>query len=62
MADNFTREELFAALHRWLGIDHPGVSRRLYDWRSPRSIVTLAVVLAVLLTGYVCARASQHPL
>ena len=41
---------------------HPGVSRRLYDWRSPRSIITFAVVLAVLLTGYVCARASQHPL
>ena len=31
MADNTAREELFAALYRWLGIDHPSVSRRFLE-------------------------------
>jgi hypothetical protein len=31
MANNTTREELFAALYQWLGINHPGLSRRFLD-------------------------------
>src|SRR2546421_2592669 len=44
MADNFTREELFAALHRWLGIDHPGVSRRFLEMH-PELLSPAAVFL-----------------
>jgi tetratricopeptide (TPR) repeat protein len=31
MAENTTREDLFAALYQWLGIKHPGVSRHFLE-------------------------------
>ena len=44
MADLFTREELFTALYRWLGIDHPSVSRRFLEMHiellSPPAVFT----------------------
>src|SRR5947209_20398685 len=44
MIDHFTPEDLFAALYQWLGIHHPGVSRRFLE-RHPELLSPPAAFL-----------------
>lgn len=52
MANDFTREELFAALYRWLGIDHPSASRRFLQMHlellSPAAVLLIRRMIVEL--------------